>query len=119
MRAAAPEIDEEADEQVGTSDGILIQHQSVEGNLADDDRNRHLHRSALADHITRVVPRADAGQVHGHFHGMRDRDSLDAFEDIANPHTGIRAGASRGDVKGFDARRAINPNHTIVRQTET
>ncbi len=118
VRAAAAEIDKEADQQVGAADAILIQHQSIEGNLPYDHCHRKL-GTAAAQQVAGEVPGADAGQMHRDFDGMLDGDILDALEDVADVDAGVRPGTAGSDIQRFDARGAIDPDYAIVGKAET
>ncbi len=57
--------------------------------------------------------------MHRDFNGMLNGDVLNALENVADVDACVGPWAAGGDIKGFDACGAIDPNHAIVGKTET
>jgi hypothetical protein len=76
LRAAAAEVDEQADHQVGESHQVLIGDGQIQRHFPHDDGGVDLHPKA-ADVINGLAPRADAHQHLSDVGGIGDGNSVD------------------------------------------
>ena len=88
--AAAAEIDEQPDDQVGEAHHVLVDDRPIERHLADD-QSLDGYPDAAANHgVVGLIPEADSGQDLGDLDGLLDRDAADLGEPVAFVDSGFR-----------------------------
>ncbi len=97
LRAAAAEINEQADHQVGKSDQVLVGDGQIQGHFPHDDSGVEVH-AAAADVIDGLAPRPDAHQHLSDVGGILDGNSVDQRQPITGMHPGIGSATGRRDV---------------------
>ncbi|MGA2576553.1 MAG: hypothetical protein ABSH24_11075 [Bryobacteraceae bacterium] len=115
--AAAPVVDEQADQKIRRADHILVGDSGIERLFPDVDGGLELDASPDGD-ILRLVPRSHGGQNLGNVNGLDGGGAVDLQQRIAVLETGFGGWPIRIDVQGFHAVSAIDPNGAVVGQAE-
>ena len=128
MGRAAAEEDEEANEEIGRADDVLIENGAAGGAGFDDEgefgfesNGDTLAGDDAFNEVVELFPGTGADEDLGDVDGIFDRESADAAEDIAFANTKLFARTAGGDVEGdnrFGMKRggAINPGDAVFRQ---
>ncbi len=118
LRAAAAEINEQADNQIRETHQVLVDHGPVERYLTHDQVVDGNLDAAAYHHIGGVAPDAEAGQNLGDVYGLADMDTVDGGEPIAGVDSGAPAGTGGGHFQRLDTARPVHPDDAILGKTE-
>jgi hypothetical protein len=117
MRAAAPEVHEQADDQIRGANHVLVNHGALEGRFSH--QHARIDFNSTRDQVVaRPTQRAYPHQDFGNIDGLADLDVLDRKQPVARVNSCIRRRTSRSHVERLDARGAIHPDHPVIREAE-
>jgi len=119
VRAAAPEVYEQADDQVRGPDQVLVRNLQAARRFADDDV-AHPDVHTLPPHqVLGLVPRANPDQNLRNVNGAVDSCSADLEQHVTLVYAGLAGGAVGIDVQCLDVPAAIDPDHAVIGQPES
>ena len=118
VRAAAPEIDEQADDQVRKADRVLIQHGAIHRHLADNQALNGDLDAAAHHQVVGLLPDPYIHQRLGDFYGFADIQAPDTLQAVALVDAGFAGRAVGRNIQRLHARGAIDPDHSVFGQVE-
>ena len=116
--AAAAEVYEQPDDQVGEADHVLVDHRPIERHLTDNQSLNGYPHAAADDGVVGFVPEADSGQYLGYLDSLPDRAAADFREAVAFVDAGFRSRAPVRNAQGGDTVSPVSPNHSILWEPE-